>query len=163
MTEVTIGDKVTSLPAYCLYNCKALTSIEIPNSVTSIGKYAFNGCNSLESVVLGDKLPAIGDNAFKGCTSLVKLYSLNPTPPKISASVFDGVDKEACLLMVTKGNLDADTTSIPDFDENIDDHIIVVNYNGVVLYEGPEANMSTLEPGMYVIVKGKESKKLIVK
>lgn len=114
-------------------------------------------------MVLGDKLPSIGDNAFKGCSSLAKLYSLNPTPPKISASVFDGVDKEACLLMVTKGNLDADTTTIPGFDENIDDHIIVINYNGVVLYEGPEANMSTLEPGMYVIVKGKESKKLIVK
>ena len=105
LTSVTIGDNVTSLPDYLLYKCTGLTTITIPNSVTSIGTYAFYGCSGLESVVLGYKLTEIDYNAFKGCTGLVKLYSLNPTPPKITASVFEGVDKEACLLMVTKGNL----------------------------------------------------------
>ena len=35
---------VTSLGAWCFYDCSSLTSITIPNSVTSLGGYCFSGC-----------------------------------------------------------------------------------------------------------------------
>lgn len=49
--EVSISDKVTSLPDYLFEGCNKLTVIEIPISVTEIGKKAFYGCTQLASIV----------------------------------------------------------------------------------------------------------------
>lgn len=54
---------------------------------------------------MGTKLRSIGSSGFANCPNISKIYSLNPTPPKISTSVFEDVDKETCQLIVTKGNL----------------------------------------------------------
>ena len=44
LSDVTIGDSVTSIGHYIFTGCSGLTSVTIPNSVTSIGWYAFYGC-----------------------------------------------------------------------------------------------------------------------
>ena len=44
LTDVTIGNSVTSIGDWAFYNCSGLASITIPNSVTSIGKSAFYDC-----------------------------------------------------------------------------------------------------------------------
>lgn len=105
LKSIKISDSVTSIGQYTFSGCTALTNITIPDSVTSIGYYAFYNCSSLESLTLGTDLKSIGDSGFSGCTNLSKIYSLNPTPPEINNNTFNGVDKETCQLIVTKGNL----------------------------------------------------------
>ncbi|MCH5237881.1 MAG: leucine-rich repeat protein [Muribaculaceae bacterium] len=105
LTDIVIPDDITSIKNYAFYNGIDVYSVTIPNSVTSIGNYAFSGCLGMKELTLGTKLTSIGNNGFAGCSNLAKIRSLNPTPPEINSSVFMGVDKETCQLIVTKGNL----------------------------------------------------------
>ena len=73
LTQINIGDGVTSIGNYAFYGCSGLTSITIPDSVTSIGNYAFNGCNSLTSITIPDSVTSIGNYAFNGCNSLTSI------------------------------------------------------------------------------------------
>lgn len=50
LTEVTIPDSITSIPANAFNGCIALTKVTIPDSVTSIGSGAFYGCSGIEEV-----------------------------------------------------------------------------------------------------------------
>ena len=105
LSKVCIGNSVESIGDSAFGTCTSLESVEIPNSVTEIGWGAFDGCSNMSSLLLGDSISIIGDKAFSGCYALKKVVSLNPTPPAIAESTFDGVDKENCQLVVTKGNL----------------------------------------------------------
>jgi len=73
LTNVTIGNGVTSIGEKAFYNCEGLTSIEIPNSVTSIGTSAFYGCSGLESITIPNSVTTIGNWAFDGCTNLTSI------------------------------------------------------------------------------------------
>ena len=70
MTEVYIGDCVTSIGFEAFRDCTSLSSIEIPNNVTSIDYAAFNNCTSLTSIEIPNNVTSIGDEAFTYCTSL---------------------------------------------------------------------------------------------
>ena len=95
LTNVTLGDGVTSIGTSAFLKCTQLPSITIGNGVTSIGKNAFNGCTALRnanigsgaiganafqdcsrlaSVTLGDGVTSIGTNAFLKCTALTSMY-----------------------------------------------------------------------------------------
>ena len=71
LTNVTLGDGVTSIGTSAFLKCTQLPSITIGNGVTSIGKNAFNGCTALTNANIGSG--AIGESAFNGCTSLVNV------------------------------------------------------------------------------------------
>ena len=66
MTDVYIGDCVTTIGDGAFNECSSITSINIPNGVTSIGNYAFNGCSSITSINIPDGVTSIGMNAFIG-------------------------------------------------------------------------------------------------
>ncbi len=70
--NLSIPNSVTSIGSYAFRNCASLASVEIPNSVTSIGNDAFYGCSSLASVVIPNSVTSIGDDAFYGCSGLKK-------------------------------------------------------------------------------------------
>lgn len=70
MTEVYIGDCVTSIGFEAFRDCTSLSSIEIPNNITSIGYGAFNNCTSLTSIEIPNNVTSIGLEAFGNCTSL---------------------------------------------------------------------------------------------
>ena len=55
ITEVIIGNSVTSFGRSAFYDCSGLTSVTIGESVTSIGDYAFYKCSKLASVVWNAK------------------------------------------------------------------------------------------------------------
>ena len=70
VTNILVGDKVTSIGNYAFYQCSSLQSIVIPEGVTSIGNYTFYQCSSLQSIELPSTLTSIGDYAFESCSSL---------------------------------------------------------------------------------------------
>ena len=73
LTSITIPDSVTSIVGSAFYNCSSLTSITIPDSVTSIGEAAFRNCFNLTSITIPDSVTSIGDGAFYNCSSLTSI------------------------------------------------------------------------------------------
>ena len=67
ITELEIGDAVTSIGDNVFYNFTNLVSVMIGNSVTSIGWGAFNACSYLTSVTIPDSVKNISAVAFCNC------------------------------------------------------------------------------------------------
>lgn len=73
LTSVTIGPKVTNIPAGFLNGCTGLTNVTIPESVTEIGEHAFGNCQGLTSITIPEGVTTIDQNAFYQCTGLTTL------------------------------------------------------------------------------------------
>lgn len=67
MTEIIIGDKVTSIGDYAFYKCKTATII-IPDNIEQIGDYAFYGFGKLSQLILSDNVEKIGISSFYGAS-----------------------------------------------------------------------------------------------
>ena len=88
LTDVIIGNGITTINLYVFSNCSSLTNVTIGNSVTSIETGAFIGCNSLSSLIFkntegwfvaDDTNATTGDsidvtNASTNATNLVTTY-----------------------------------------------------------------------------------------
>ncbi len=73
MTELVIGDKVTSIGNRAFHNCDVLTNLDIPESVKSIGFSAFYDCNNIVDVKFNEGLTSIGTYTFYQCDSLKEI------------------------------------------------------------------------------------------
>ena len=73
LKSITIPDGVTSIGAEAFYYCHSLTSVNLGNGVVSIGGSAFKLCGSLTSIVMGDSVTTIGHSAFIDCNSLTSI------------------------------------------------------------------------------------------
>lgn len=73
LTNVTIGNSVTSIDKSAFCGCTGLTSIIIPDSVTNIGESAFYNCAGLTSITIPENVTSIGYFAFSGCTGLAQI------------------------------------------------------------------------------------------
>ena len=73
ITEVEIGEQITSIGSHAFNECRALTSIVIPESVASIGDYAFYYCTNLTSVTIPEGITVLPRYAFQYCASLESL------------------------------------------------------------------------------------------
>ena len=80
-------------------------------TVTSIGNEAFKDNTNLTDVTIPSAITSIGESAFAGCSNL-KSITVNSTTPiafpsasgtRSGSSVFDGVDKNTCVLYVPEG------------------------------------------------------------
>ena len=67
-----IGGKMTSLPAYALFDCNDLGCLWFANGLTSIGDYALFGCTSLKYLPTGN-LVTLGTYALSSCSSLLQM------------------------------------------------------------------------------------------
>ena len=72
LKSVTISGS-TRIPARAFDKCVNLTNVEIGDSVTSIGDYAFYNCVGLTRVKFGEGVTIIGVSAFEDCTGLTSL------------------------------------------------------------------------------------------
>ena len=52
LTEIIIGDGVTSIGDYAFAYCTSVKELVVPESVTRVGSCAFGGCQSLESITV---------------------------------------------------------------------------------------------------------------
>ena len=100
MTELTLPSSVTSIGNYAFRGCSGLTELTLPNSVTSIGESAFWDCTGLTELTLPSSVTSIGAGAFGDCSGLSKITSLAEIPPVCGYSVFYGVNKTNCKLIV---------------------------------------------------------------
>lgn len=81
--------------------------------VTAIDNNAFKDNTVLTTVTIPETVSAIGDGAFAGCSNLSAIYAYAAEPALLAtaasktrataSSVFEGVDKENCVLYVPKG------------------------------------------------------------
>lgn len=63
--SLTIGAKVTEIPAYMANGNTALTALTLPATVTDIGSHAFDGCTALATINGFDNVKNIGADALK--------------------------------------------------------------------------------------------------
>ncbi|WP_262503176.1 leucine-rich repeat protein [Xylanibacter ruminicola] len=88
--------------------------------VTAIGDEAYAGNIDLTSIVIPSSINSIGASAFAGCTNLKSITVNIVTPIALptaagvrgmtragGSSVFEGVNKETCILYVPAGSVDA--------------------------------------------------------
>lgn len=73
LTEVTLGEGVTVIPAYAFYNAISLEKINFTSGIEAIGDCAFAYCTMLQNFDLSESIKKIGRNAFlnSGVTSIV--------------------------------------------------------------------------------------------
>jgi hypothetical protein len=71
LTEVTIGNIVTSIGNNAFFSCTNFSTVTFTStsSLTSIGINAFRG-SGLTSIIIPNLVTSIGNNAFENCTSL---------------------------------------------------------------------------------------------
>ncbi len=89
LTEVTIGNSVTSIGGKAFSGCSGLTEVTIGNSVTTIGEEAFIGCSGLTEVTIPESVTSIGVGAFKNCSGLTEITIPNSVT-SIGSSAFSG-------------------------------------------------------------------------
>ena len=70
ITEVVIGEGVTSVGRYAFSSCDSLLRVELPDTLRNIGMYGFDYSNKLTDVVLPEGLETIGALAFFNCDGL---------------------------------------------------------------------------------------------
>ena len=95
VTHSGVEYKVTEIAEGAFQNNTALTDITIPASISSINDNAFAGCKNLKSITIYRDEP----------------INLSPVTARAFTrsngdSVFDGVDKETCILYVPEGSVD---------------------------------------------------------
>lgn len=73
LSDVTLGENVTSIGESAFSGCTNLTELAVPDSVTSIGASAFKDCTKLTRITLGNGVKSIGNYAFQGCTNLTEI------------------------------------------------------------------------------------------
>ncbi len=106
LVSVIIPNSVTIIGNEAFFGCKSLQSIIIPNSVTDIGESAFYFCDGLTSVTINHSVTTIGNDAFRNCSSLTELINYQEIPQMINYSMFDGINKTICTLLVPAGSVE---------------------------------------------------------
>ncbi len=108
ISHISLPEGLEQISEYTFYRCAYLQdTITIPSTVIKIDREAFAGCEKLNAVILPKNLLEIKDGAFNDCRSLYYVRCLGDTPPVLSGSAFNGVEKNECALVVPEGAVDA--------------------------------------------------------
>jgi len=97
ISDVIIGENVTTIGNYAFANCGNLTSVTIPNSVTFLGDFAFANCDNLPSLTIPSSVTRIGYGSL-----MLKTLAFIVDPDNATFSSLNGVlfDKNQTMLLV---------------------------------------------------------------
>ena len=167
LTNVVLGDSVTSVGMYAFKDCPKLSNIKISDSVTSIESYAFQGCKGVTSLAIPNNVTHIGDYVFQDCNSLESIYVMAETPPSVSSDSFTDSNYIISTIYVPTGCLEAyqnadvwkefweikefDTTGISDVKTENKKETTIYDINGRVV-ENP-ANGIYIVDGKKVLLR----------
>lgn len=117
VVNVNTGEMVEIIGCRAFEGCTSLERFDIPSSTIHLGDRSFSQCSSLVEITIGENVETIGDMVFSGCTALRRITCKAIIPPVYGlpgieeegydAGIFEGVDKENCLLVVSIGTRDA--------------------------------------------------------
>ncbi len=115
LENVTLTKNIT-LISNGTFSHSSIKHIAFPEGVMTMGYQVFNECMNLEEVSLPKTLTSMEGRTFYNCSNLVKLYSLNPTPPILDnwhfSDWFYGINED-CVLYVPIGSRETySTTSV---------------------------------------------------
>ena len=95
LTDLSLGEGVSSLGLYAFSGCAGLTDVSLPESIRSLGYGSFYNCSGLTEIVLPEHTEKVGHEAFEGCDSLKKVTSpegltLPPLPGGVETETYTG-------------------------------------------------------------------------
>lgn len=106
-TIVNVPASVSVIADYAFAFCENLSTINIPGSVTEIASCAFLCCYNLDSVHIPESVAKMGLDTFCFCTGLKSIVCDIETPLKLNADIFNGINKDDCVLHVPEGSMEA--------------------------------------------------------
>ena len=103
-----LGSVVSSIGEAAFSRCTSLDSLDISaqTRLKTISASLCWGDSSLRSVKLPTSIDSIGNYAFYGCVSLSEIEVPVLDPITIDGSVFSGVDKSSCRLIIPAPSID---------------------------------------------------------
>lgn len=69
-TRVTVPDSVKEIGANAFFDCASITNVTLGNGISSIPEYCFGNCGKLSELEFPDSVKSIGDSAFYNCAGL---------------------------------------------------------------------------------------------
>ena len=79
ITQVVIGNGISSIGARSFFNFSNVTEFNIGNSIKTIGERAFQSCTGVTDIVFPETLREIGNYAFYNCTCSLTFRGDAPT------------------------------------------------------------------------------------
>jgi len=102
--SVVLPATLESIELWAFARSSPSSEIILPSSLNTIGRESFIN-SAIKEICLPASLQKIENSAFSGCTQLIKITSINPTPPQLGNTVFNGVDKQTCKLYVPEASI----------------------------------------------------------
>jgi len=74
LTNISIPEGVTSIPAYAFDDSDCLQSVQLPSTLESISNNAFARCSALRRLILPDQVQSLGHSSFASCSALERIW-----------------------------------------------------------------------------------------
>ena len=97
LRKVSLGEKITEIPAYGFAYCKGLVQIDLPDSILRIGPQAFRGCSGLQRLDIPASVRNMDEQAFARCRNLTELR-FGGDAPQIARDAFEGAADHLILM-----------------------------------------------------------------
>ena len=183
LTEVNFSDYIEEIGNNSFANCKNISNIHFPLNLKSIGTMSFMSCEMLQEVILPEGMISLGmaaffnakgvkkavlpaslsnieAKAFSNCESLAEIYEYAINIPTFGANVFNGVDKNTCIVYVPTGMANdysecpafVDFVNIQEFNTSKRDVTVTVTEPGTLKTLLGEGALKTIER---LTIKGK--------
>lgn len=102
LTEVKVGDYVTSIGDYAFSGCSKLKNVTLGKKVKKIGAGAFSKCKALTTVTIPSKVTSIGTNAFASDSKLKTVTIKTSSLKTVGKNAFKGISKKAKIYVPKK-------------------------------------------------------------
>ena len=113
LKKITFQDGITDLTIEAFYgfdvfrDCTNLETVYLGRKYVS-DRPLFHNLTTIKQASIGSTITEMQSEVFSGCTGLTNIYSHNAVPPTCSSDkVFNGVNKQTCLLTVARGAVSA--------------------------------------------------------